>query len=64
VSIYGEYSVKIFDTDLTAVAATYIRWRLPGCGLHVAITLSPSVGADLLGSQSQFKRTEGMGNKE
>jgi len=39
VSIYGEYSGKIFDTDLSAVAATYIHWRLPGLGSRVAVTL-------------------------
>ena len=37
-SIYGEYSGKIFDTDLSAVAATYIHWRLPGLGSGVAVT--------------------------
>jgi len=37
-SIYGEYSGKIFHTDLSAVAATYIHWRLPGLGSGVAIT--------------------------
>ena len=37
-SIYGEYSGKIFDTDLSAVAATYIHWRLPGLGSRVAVT--------------------------
>jgi hypothetical protein len=41
VSIYGEYSGKIFDTDLRAVEATYIHWRLPGLGLGVAITIDP-----------------------
>ena len=38
VSIDGEYSGKIFDTDLSAVAATYIHWRLPGLGSRVAVT--------------------------
>ena len=37
-SIDGEYSGKIFDTDLNAVAATYIHWRLPGLGSRVAVT--------------------------
>ena len=63
-SIYGEYSGKIFDTDLSAVAATYIHWRLPGLGSCVAVTLTPSLGADLLGGQSQYKRREGKANKE
>jgi len=40
VSIYGEYSGRIFDTDLSAVAATYIHWRLPGLGSRVAVTVS------------------------
>jgi len=39
VSIYGEYSGKIFNTDLSAVAATYIHWRLPGLGSRVAVTV-------------------------
>jgi len=38
VSLYGEYSGKIFDTDLSAVAATYIYRRLPGLGSRVAVT--------------------------
>jgi len=64
VSIHGEYSGKIFDTDLSAVAATYIQWHLPGLGSRVAITSSHSLGPDLLGWQSQYKRREGKGNKE
>jgi len=63
VSIDGEYSGKIFDTDLSAVAATYIHWRLPGLGSRVAVTLSPSLGADLLGCRSQYKRKEWKGMK-
>jgi len=43
-----------------------MEWGLPGPG-HVtcdcAVTLSLSLGADLLGCQSQYKRTEGKGNK-
>jgi len=39
VSIYGEYSGMIFDTDLSAVAATSIHWRLPGLGSRVAVTV-------------------------
>jgi len=64
VSIDGEYSGKIFDTDLSALAATYLHWRLPGLGSRAFVTLSPSLGADLLGCQSQSKRREAMGNKE
>ena len=37
--IYVEYSGKIFDTDLSAVAATCIHWRLPGLGSRVAVTV-------------------------
>ena len=36
--MHGEYSGKIFDTDLSAVAATYTYWRFPGLGLCVAVT--------------------------
>jgi len=64
VSIDGEYSGKIFDTDLSAVAATYIHWRLPGLGSRGAVTLSPSSGADLLGCHSQYNGREGKGNKK
>jgi len=43
-----------------------MEWGLPGPG-HVmcdrAVTLSLSLGADLLGCQSQYKRKEGKGNK-
>jgi hypothetical protein len=38
VSIYGEYNGKIFDTDLSAVAANYIHWHLPGLGSRAAVT--------------------------
>jgi len=64
VSIYVELSGKIFDTDLSAAAATYIHWNLPGLGSRVAIALSPSLGADLLGCQSHYRRKEDKGNKE
>jgi len=64
VSIYVEYSGKIFDTDLSAVAKTYIHWRLPGLGSRVAVTLSPSLGADLLGCQRQYKSRDVKGIKE
>ena len=37
-SIYVELGGKIFDTDQSAVAATYIHWRLPGLGSRVAVT--------------------------
>jgi len=44
-----------------------MEWPLPGPG-HVtcsrAVTLSLSLGADLLGCQSQYKRKDGKGNKE
>jgi len=43
-----------------------MEWGLPGPG-HVtcdrAVTLSLSLGADLLGCQIQYKRKEGKGNK-
>lgn len=39
-SIYVELSCKIFDTDLSVAAATYIRWRLPGLRSRVAVTPS------------------------
>ena len=41
-SIYGEISgkitSKIFDTDLSAVVATYIHWRLPSLRPRAAVT--------------------------
>jgi len=46
VSIDGEYSGKIFDTDLSVAAALDIQWRLPGLGSRVAVTSSSSQGAD------------------
>jgi len=58
VSIDEEYSGNIFNTGLSAVAATYIHWRLPGLGSRVAVILSSSLGEDLLGCQSQYKRKE------
>jgi len=61
--MYGEFSGKIFDTDLCAVVATYIHWCLPGLGLHLTITLSPSFGVDPLGCQSQYKIREAKRNK-
>jgi hypothetical protein len=39
-SIDGEYSGKIFDTDLSVVAAIYIEWCLPGLRSRVTVTLS------------------------
>jgi hypothetical protein len=39
VSIDGEYSGKIFDTDLSVIAAIYIQWCLPGLGSSVIVTL-------------------------
>ena len=48
-----EYSGKIFDTDLWVAMAINEQWPLPGLGSHVTITLSPSLGADLLDCQSQ-----------
>jgi len=38
VSINGEYSGKIFNTDLSAVSATYIHRHLRGLGSRVAIS--------------------------
>jgi hypothetical protein len=38
VSIYRGYIGKIFGTELSAVAATYIYWRLPGLGSRAAVT--------------------------
>ena len=35
----GEYSGKMFDTDLSVAAAMYIQWCLPGLGSRVAVTL-------------------------
>ena len=54
--IYGELSGKIFDTDVTAVTVTNIHWHLPCLGSVVAVTLSHSLGADLLGCHSQYER--------
>ena len=54
VSIDGEYSGKIIDTDLRVVETTCIQWRSPGLRSRVAVTLSPSLGADLLDCQSQY----------
>jgi len=56
VSIDGEYSGKIFDADLSVAVAIYIQWRLPDLGSRVAVTLSPSLGGDLLGCQCQYIR--------
>lgn len=39
-SIYGEFSGMIFDTDLSVVAATHMHWRSPRLGSQVAITPS------------------------
>ena len=53
-SIDAQYSGKIFDTDLSVAEATYIQWRLPGLRSCVIVTLSPSLGADLLECQSRY----------
>ena len=34
----GKLNSKVFGTDLSAVAATYIHWRLPCLGSRVAVT--------------------------
>ena len=47
-SIDGEYSGTIFDTDLSAVAATYIHRRLPGLGSHVDVTANSNLNWSLL----------------
>jgi len=44
VSIYLDYSGKIFDTDISAVAATHIHWSLPGLRSHVAVTCDHYAG--------------------
>jgi len=64
VNIYRALSCKISDSDPNATEVTYINWRLPGCGSHVTITLSPGSGTDLLGCQSHPSRREGKVNKE
>ena len=58
-SIYGGYSGKIFDTDLSAVAATYIHWRLHGLGSRVAVTLSgkADMTANIITHLQSFKVT-------
>ena len=38
-SIYVEVSGKIFETDLSAEAATYIHWHFGCFGSRVAITV-------------------------
>jgi hypothetical protein len=38
VTIHGEYSGKIFDTDPSTIAVTYLHWHLPGLGSRVAVT--------------------------
>jgi hypothetical protein len=52
-SIDGDYSYPIFDTDLTAIGTTYIHWQLPGLASLISIKESPSSCADLLRSQIQ-----------
>jgi hypothetical protein len=59
----GEFSGKIFDTDLSALVTTYIHWRLPSLRLHHTIIIPPSFGVDPLGSQSQYKMKEGKRKK-
>jgi hypothetical protein len=63
VSIDGDDTDKIFDTDLSDPMVTYIQWRLPGLGLRVAVTLSPSLAADLMECQSQYLREERNGKQ-
>jgi len=58
VNISGEYSGKIFGKDVRAVAVICIDRCLPSFGSYVAVTLSPSLGADLLGCHSQYERKE------
>jgi len=41
VSIAGDYSGKIFYTDVSVAAAIYIQWLLPGLRSHVTVILSP-----------------------
>ena len=53
-----------FCIDLTAGVAIYIHHRVPGLGSCLAVSLSLSLGATLLGCQSQYNRSEGKGNKE
>lgn len=57
-------SDKILNTELSAFSPANIYWRFPCLRLRVAIILSHSVGGDLLGCQSQFKRKEGKGYKD
>jgi len=51
-SIVVRYSILI----KVSYWAIYIQWCLPGLGSRVAITLSPSPGADLVDCQSQYIR--------
>lgn len=44
------------------VVVISIHWCLPGFWSHVAVTVSYSLDADLIGCQSQNQRKEGMGN--
>jgi len=59
----GILNFKVIGIDQSVIAATDVHWRLPGVRLRLAISLSLSVRIDLLGCQSQYKRTEGKGNK-
>jgi len=54
VSIDGEYSGKISDTDISVAAAICKHRRLPSLGSLVTVTLSLFLGAGLLGYQSQY----------
>jgi len=42
VSIDGEHSGKMIDTDLSVRAAIYTQWRIPGLRSRVTITLFPN----------------------
>lgn len=53
-SIYGENSGKIFDTDISIALATYIQWCLRSLGSCMAVILSPSLATDYLDCQSQY----------
>jgi hypothetical protein len=51
-SVVVRYSILI----QVSYRAIYIQWHLPGLGSRVAVTLSPSLGTDLLGCQRQYIR--------
>ena len=49
---------KIIARDIRLVASHYIEWPLLGPGSRAAVTLSPSLGTDLLGCINRTRQQE------